>query len=156
VVAAACGDAAVAGAVDAEGEGSGDDAGNDSDCKTECDPVKAGCERASAINRKETAAPIVTLARILWVPRGPNAVLDTLLVKRAPASALPGCSRITTIRTAQARINSPYRIYASKSILRWKSVISYQQAAFDESAIYGRLIVLGHRQHLLQITHFLS
>ena len=41
-LAAGEGDEALAGAVDAEGEGWGDAAGTDSDCKTECEPVKAG------------------------------------------------------------------------------------------------------------------
>jgi hypothetical protein len=62
---------------------------------------------ARAINMNATAAPIVIFARRLAVPRGPNAVLDKVLEKSAPASALPGCSRITTIKTTHARINSP-------------------------------------------------
>ena len=110
--AAGAGDATPTGAVDAAGEGDacGDDAGTDSPDKIECDPVRAGCDRASASNMNEAAAPIVMRARMLCVPRGPNAVLDTLLVKRAPASAFPGCNRITTISTAQARMNSPYKM----------------------------------------------
>jgi hypothetical protein len=47
------------------------------------------------------------LARILAVPRGPKAVLDILLEKSAPASALPGWSRITTTNTMADRINKP-------------------------------------------------
>lgn len=111
LVVAAAGDAA-AGAVDAagEGEGTGDDAGTVVDCKTECEPVRAGCERASAIKRNEKAAPIVIRTRMLAVPRGPNAVLETLLVNSAPASDLPGCSRITTISTPHERINSAYKM----------------------------------------------
>jgi hypothetical protein len=50
------------------------------------------------------AAPIVIFASKLAVPRGPNAVLDNVFEKSAPASALPGCSRITTTRTIQDRI----------------------------------------------------
>ena len=110
VVAAACGDAATVGTVDGEGEGCGDAAGTDVDCKTEREPVKAGCESARAIKRNENAAPIVIRTRMLAVPRGPKAVLETLLVNRAPASDLPGCSRITTISTPHARINSPYKM----------------------------------------------
>jgi len=56
---------------------------------------------------KAAAAPIVIFDKILAVPRGPKAVLDTLLENSAPASALPGCNRITTIRIMQARMNSP-------------------------------------------------
>ena len=113
---AACGagaaGAVVTGAVAGEGEGDGcgDGAGADVDCKIEREPVKTGCPNARAINKNEAAAPIVILARMLAVPLGPNAVLETLLVKSEPASALPGCSRITTISTMQLRINSPYRI----------------------------------------------
>jgi hypothetical protein len=58
---------------------------------------------------KAAAAPIVILAKILAVPLGPKAVLDKLLEKSAPASAFPGCSRITTIRMKHARIKSPYK-----------------------------------------------
>ena len=53
------------------------------------------------------AAPIVIFANKLAVPRGPNAVLEIVFEKSAPASALPGCSRITTTRTKHARIKSP-------------------------------------------------
>ena len=55
------------------------------------------------------AAPIVIFANRLAVPLGPNAVLDKLLENNAPASALPGCKRITTIRITQERMNSPYK-----------------------------------------------
>jgi hypothetical protein len=53
------------------------------------------------------AAPIVIFANRLAVPRGPKAVLDKELEKSAPASALPGCSRITNIRTMHDKINRP-------------------------------------------------
>ena len=53
------------------------------------------------------AAPIVIFANKLAVPRGPKAVLESVLENNAPASALPGCSRITTTRMMHARINSP-------------------------------------------------
>jgi hypothetical protein len=56
---------------------------------------------------KAAAAPIVIFASRLAVPRGPNAVLERLLENNAPASALPGCSRMTVIRTMQARMNRP-------------------------------------------------
>jgi len=39
---------------------------------------------------KTMAAPTVILASSVCVPRGPKVVLETELVKSAPASALPG------------------------------------------------------------------
>jgi hypothetical protein len=80
------------------------------DCKTERVPVTPGSESVSAISMKAAAAPIVTFDRILAVPRGPKAVLETLLEKRSPAPDLPGWSRITTTSTTHARINSVYKI----------------------------------------------
>jgi len=56
-----------------------------------------------------TAAPIVILARILAVPLGPKAVLETLLENSAPASDFPGCKRIVTTSTMHDRINNPYK-----------------------------------------------
>ena len=53
------------------------------------------------------AAPIVIFAKRLAVPRGPKAVLDRLLEKSAPASALPGCKRITTIKIKHVKTNKP-------------------------------------------------
>jgi len=79
------------------------------DCNTERDPFNDGSESVSAINMKAAAAPIVIFDSRLAVPLGPKAVLDKLLEKSAPASALPGCSRITTIRMKQVRIKSPYK-----------------------------------------------
>ena len=52
------------------------------------------------------AAPIVIFANRLAVPRGPNAVLEIVFEKSAPASALPGCSRITTTRMMHDRMKS--------------------------------------------------
>ena len=60
----------------------------------------------SAESMKTAAAMIVILASSVCVPRGPNAVLETELVKSAPASALPGCKRIETTITMQDRTNS--------------------------------------------------
>jgi len=77
------------------------------DCNTERVPVKNGKPSAKAININATAAPIVIFAIRLAVPRGPNAVLDRELEKSAPASALPGCNRITTIRMMHDRMNRP-------------------------------------------------
>lgn len=58
---------------------------------TETFPLNAGIEinRAEIINT--IAAPIVNFPRTDAVPRGANALLETLLVNRAPASVLPGC-----------------------------------------------------------------
>ncbi len=80
------------------------------DCKTDRDPVTPGNESISAISMKAEAAPIVIFASTLAVPRGPNAVLETLLEKRSPALDLPGCNRIVTTSTTQARINNEYRM----------------------------------------------
>ena len=77
------------------------------DCNTELVPVMNGRERESASNIKAAAAPIVIFESRVCVPRGPNAVLETELEKRAPASAFPGCNKIVSTRTTQARINNP-------------------------------------------------
>jgi len=66
-----------------------------------------GSERHKAINMNPAAAPIVIFASSVWVPRGPNAVLDTELENRAPASAFPGCSSTATIKMTHARMNNP-------------------------------------------------
>ena len=79
------------------------------DCKTELVPLSHGSESISAISMKAAAAPIVIFASKLAVPRGPNAVLETELVNKAPASALPGCNKITRTRMTQAIINNPYK-----------------------------------------------
>ena len=79
------------------------------DCKTELVPVSHGSESISAISMKAAAAPIVIFASNVCVPRGPNAVLETELVNKAPASALPGCNKTTRIRTTHARMNNPYK-----------------------------------------------
>jgi hypothetical protein len=79
------------------------------DCKTELVPASHGSESISAISMNAAAAPIVIFASKLAVPRGPNAVLETELVNNAPASALPGCSNMTRIRTTHARMNNPYK-----------------------------------------------
>ena len=60
------------------------------DCSTDREPDKIGSDNVSAINMNAAAAPIVIFASKLAVPLGPNAVLERLLEKRAPASALPG------------------------------------------------------------------
>ena len=75
------------------------------DCKTDREPVRIGKPSASAINMNATAAPIVIFASKLAVPRGPKAVLERVLEKSAPASALPGCSNTTTIKTTHDKTN---------------------------------------------------
>ena len=102
--AAAAGDGDACGV--ATGEGCGACSGKP-DCSTDLVPVIAGSESIKAIRKKAAAAPIVILASKLAVPRGPNAVLETELEKSAPASDFPGCSRIETIKTTHARMNSP-------------------------------------------------
>jgi hypothetical protein len=47
------------------------------------------------------AAAIVIFDKIVAVPRGPKAALETLLVKSAPASVFPGCSKTLAISTMQ-------------------------------------------------------
>jgi len=84
--AGAAGEACCAGA----GVGVGVAAGALSDCKTDREPVSIGKPSVSAINMNAAAAPIVIFANRLAVPRGPKAVLDSVLEKSAPASALPG------------------------------------------------------------------
>jgi hypothetical protein len=63
-----------------------------------------GSDRHIANIMNAAAAPIVIFASNVCVPRGPKAVLERVLEKSAPASALPGCSRITTTSTMQDKI----------------------------------------------------
>jgi hypothetical protein len=72
-------------------------------------PLIAGNDNIKAVSMNPAAAPIVIFASNVCVPRGPNAVLDTELVNKAPASALPGCNSTTKIKMTQARMNSPYK-----------------------------------------------
>ena len=85
-------------------------ASGDVDCKTERVPVTPGSDNIRAISIKAAAAPMVIFASTLAVPRGPNAVLETLLEKRSPAPDLPGCNKMTTTRTIQANMNNPYKM----------------------------------------------
>jgi hypothetical protein len=68
-----------------------------------------GKESIRAINMNAAAAPIVIFDRMLAVPRGPKAVLETELENKSPAPDFPGCKRMTTINTMQAKINSAYK-----------------------------------------------
>ena len=109
------GDAAGDAAGDVAGEVAGDACGvgcasPEVVCKTERCPVIPGNESMMAINMKAAAAPIVILANSVCVPRGPNAVLETLLEKSAPASALPGCKSTATMSTTHEIKNRMYKI----------------------------------------------
>ena len=77
------------------------------DSNTEREPVNTGRPSINAIKKNAAAAPIVIFASRLAVPRGPKAVLESELEKSAPASALPGCNRITTTRMMHDKIKSP-------------------------------------------------
>ena len=77
------------------------------DSRREREPVMMGRLSVNAISINAAAAPIVIFANKLAVPRGPNAVLETVFEKSAPASAFPGCRRITTTRMMHARTKSP-------------------------------------------------
>jgi hypothetical protein len=68
-------------------------------CRTEIFPCNAGIEIKSASTIKPLAAPIVIFESTDAVPRGPNAEFEILLVNRAPASVLPGCSSTVPIST---------------------------------------------------------
>ena len=103
--AGAAGDACCAGAGIGVGVGVATGALSEPD-STDREPVRIGKPSASAINMNAAAAPIVIFASRLAVPRGPNAVLESVLEKSAPASALPGCSKITTIKIRHDKIKS--------------------------------------------------
>jgi len=66
-----------------------------------------GSDKQSAISMNAAAAPIVTFASKVCVPRGPKAVLETELENSAPASAFPGWSKTHKTKTTHERINSP-------------------------------------------------
>jgi hypothetical protein len=76
--------------------------------RTEILPVSAGIASRRADSIKATAAPIVTFDNTVAVPRGAKAELDTLLVKSAPASVLPGCNKTAATSTKHERKNIPY------------------------------------------------
>ena len=76
-------------------------------CKTETLPLIAGSESSSAESIKIAATVIVSFESTDCVPRGPKAVLETLLVNNAPASVLPGCKSTATIRIKHEIKNKP-------------------------------------------------
>jgi sporulation protein YlmC with PRC-barrel domain len=63
--------------------------------------------KSSATMKKVAAAPRGIVARRVCVPRGPNAVLDTELVKSEPGSDLPGCKSTEMMTTTHERRKSP-------------------------------------------------
>ena len=81
--------------------------------KTDTFPVNAGIESSSAETMNNPAAVIVTFERIVAVPRGANAELDTLLVNNAPASVLPGCNKTAAMSTMHERKKTVYKKYSN-------------------------------------------
>jgi hypothetical protein len=79
--------------------------------RTETFPLNAGIDIINAVSMKMMAATIVIFDSTEAVPRGPNEALDTLLVNRAPASVLPGCSRTVVTSTMQERKKIVYKTY---------------------------------------------
>ena len=77
---------------------------------TEIFPVSAGIARNNADNINVVAAAIVTFESTVAVPRGLKAELETLLVNKAPASVLPGCSKTAAMSTRHERKNIPYKM----------------------------------------------
>ena len=67
--------------------------------RTEDVPEIAGMASRSAETMKTDAATIVIFESIVAVPRGANALLETLLVNKAPALVFPGCSRTAETNT---------------------------------------------------------
>ena len=65
---------------------------------------RPGIENKKATTKKTIAAPTVTFASTVCVPRGPNAVELAPPPKIAEASDLPGCNRTNRIRIKQDRI----------------------------------------------------
>jgi hypothetical protein len=78
---------------------------------TETPPLKAGSEIIKAEIINTTAATIVIFERTVAVPRGPNALLETLLVNSAPASVFPGYSKTAPTRTMHEAKNNVYKTY---------------------------------------------
>jgi hypothetical protein len=76
-------------------------------CKTETLPLIAGSESSRAESIKIAATVMVSFESTDCVPRGPNAVLEILLVNNAPASVLPGCRSTATIRIKHEIKNKP-------------------------------------------------
>jgi hypothetical protein len=77
---------------------------------TDTFPFIAGIDINNAERKKSVAAAIVSFDKTVAVPRGPNAELEILLVNKAPASVLPGCSNTAATRTIQERKKIAYKI----------------------------------------------
>ena len=84
---------------------------------TDVPPLNAGIEIIKAETIKTAAATIVIFDSTVAVPRGPNALLLTLLVNNAPASVLPGCKRTAPTRTMQDKKNNVYKTYNKATYL---------------------------------------
>lgn len=67
--------------------------------KTEDVPEIAGIANSRADTINTEAATIVIFESIVAVPRGAKALLETLLVNKAPALVLPGCKRTAETNT---------------------------------------------------------
>ena len=78
--------------------------------RTETLPLNAGIDISRADSMNVIAAPMVNFAKTDAVPRGANAVLETLLVNRAPASVLPGCSSTDAISMKHEMKNKAYKM----------------------------------------------
>jgi hypothetical protein len=111
-------------------------------CKTETLPCNAGIEISSAVSMKTLAATIVTRPNTEAVPRGPNAVLEILLVNNAPASVLPGCSNTEPINRTHEAKNNVYKTY-NNSIYSKLLIVHYLCEAFrfqtctaDQGSVY--------------------
>ena len=79
--------------------------------RTDVPPLKAGIEISRAEIMNITAATIVIFPRTVAVPRGPKALLETLLVNSAPASVLPGWRRTDPTSAMHDKKNNVYRTY---------------------------------------------
>lgn len=79
---------------------------------TETLPLNAGIEINNAVSMKTIDAAMVNFDKTEAVPRGPNDALDTLLVKSAPASVLPGCNRTAATNTMHETKNIEYKTYS--------------------------------------------
>ena len=101
------------GAAPSAGEAAGEAVGDATGCGatppsiSERWPPPTPKPSSKATTKKVAAAPMVILARIVCVPRGPKAAEEIELVKSEPASALPGCRSTEMISTRQARIKIP-------------------------------------------------
>lgn len=112
-------------------------------CRTEMFPVSAGIESIRAVSIKTIAAPIVIFDKTDCVPRGPKAVLEILLVKSAPASALPGCNKIVPTKTMQEIKNNAYKkitILLLFVIDNSGETFRFEACAADQRAVNVRLL----------------